>query len=115
MATLNWVYGENLCLENNTNLLHVYTQNYTHFLHLNRTVYNMASPHDRTNYRHVLRVIPHFGPMPTTPPLFDDMYVIINRGWNNMYHHSEASIQYLRYVFANNVLPPVPPVFSPHG
>ena len=114
MATLNWVYGENLCLENSTNLLHVYTQNYTHFLHLNRTVYNMAIPHDRTNYRHVLRVMPHFGPMPTTPPLFDDMYVIINRGWNNMYHHSEASIQYLRYVFANNVLPPVPPVFPPH-
>ena len=113
-VTLSWFYGENFCLENNTGLLHIYTQNYAHFLHLNRTVYRIVIPHDYSNYRQGLRVMPHFGPLPSTHPVFDDLYVIINRGWNNLYHHSETSIQYIRYVFANTVLPPVPPVFSTH-
>lgn len=113
-VTLNWFYAENVCLENNTNLLHVYTQNETHFQQLNRTVYGFAIPHDRSNYRHFLRVIPHLGPVPTSPPLLDDMYVMINRGWNNMYHHSEASIQFIRYILFSTVLPPVAASLSSH-
>ena len=61
-----------------------------------------------------LRVIPHLGPVPTSPPLLDDMYVMINRGWNNMYHHSEASIQFIRYILFSTVLPPVAASLSSH-
>ena len=113
-VTLNWFYAENVCLENNTNLLHVYTQNETHFQQLNRTVYGFAIPHDRSNYRHFLRVIPHLGPVPTSPPHLDDKYLKRNRGWTTKYPHTAASIQFIRYILFSTVLPPVPASLSSH-
>ena len=104
---LNWWYSENFCVENNTNELHIYTKNYTHFLYLNRTTAKLRIPQDVSNYRHAFRVVMHYGDIPSNRTILDNMYVIINRGWNNMYHHSETAIQVVRYAWIAASLPPV--------
>lgn len=109
-----WWYAENMCIENNTNRIHVYTTNYTHYLHLNSTVRSINIPPDRSNFREVLRVEPHFGTVPSSLKSVDGLYVIMGRGWNNMYHHSEWSIQLVRYVLWSSFFPPVASVDQSH-
>ena len=109
-----WWYAENMCIENNTNRIHVYTTNYTHYLHLNSTVRSINIPPDRSNFREVLRVEPHFGTVPSSLKSVDGLYVIMGRGWNNMYHHSEWSIQLVRYVLWSSFFPPVVSVDQSH-
>lgn len=111
---LNWWYSENFCLENNTNQLHIYTNNYTHYLYLNRSTPKLRIPHDVSNYRHALRVFVHYGDIPLNRTILKNLYVIINRGWNNMYHHSETAIQLVRYAVFATSLPPVGAVCSPN-
>ena len=103
----NWWYSENVCLENNTNTLHIYTTNYSHFLQLNQTTWKLCIPHDTPNYRHTLHIQMHYETIPANLKTLDNAYVIINRGWNNMYHHSEWIIQLLRYMLFSDFFPPV--------
>ena len=110
---LNWWYSENFCLENNTNQLHIYTNNYTHYLYLNRSTTKLRIPHDVSNYRHALRVFVHHGDLPSNRTILENLYVVINRGWNNMYHHSETAIQIVRYALFGSNLPPVGAVCYP--
>ena len=106
-AKYGWWYGQDVCIENNTNLIHIYTTNYTHYLYLNSTVRSLRIPNDRSNFREVLYVMPHYDPFPSSHRIVDGMYVIMGRGWNNMYHHSEWSIQLIRYVLLSHIFPPV--------
>ena len=111
-TTLNWWYSENFCLENNTNQLHIYTNNRTRYLYLSNATAKLRIPQDVSNYRHALRVFVHLGEMPSNRTTFDNLYVFINRGWNNMYHHSETAIQLVRYALFAPSLPPVGAVCS---
>lgn len=106
-APFNWWYAENVCLDNNTNILHIYTTNATHFQQINSTTKKLRIPHDVSDFRHVLRIQAHLGEIPDNLKTLENMYVIINRGWNNMYHHSEWIIQFIRYMLFGNSFPPV--------
>ena len=72
-----------------------------------KTTRKLKIPHDASNYRHTLHIQMHYETIPANLKILDNAYVIINRGWNNMYHHSEWIIQFLRYMMLSDIFPPV--------
>lgn len=101
------MYGENICVDNNTRTLHVFTTDYERFLAILKASNGTHIPGDSANYMYHLNVNVHYGTIPSQYKVLDNFYLIINRGWNNMYHHSEWIIQLIRYLLFNESLPPV--------
>ena len=108
-ASYGWWYVENMCLENSTGTIHVYTTNKDHYEYLRNTTGKLKIPNDASNFRKVLRVEPHLEEYPSNRHELDGLFVVMGRGWNNMYHHSEWSIQIIRYVIWSSMFPLVSP------
>ena len=103
----NWYYAENVCLNNRTHSLHIYSSNQSLVEQLQRKLSTLRIPNDIQNFRHVLSPVVHLGDIPSNYQQLDDFYILINRGWNNMYHHSEWIVQFVRYLLNSRDFPPV--------
>ena len=106
-AKFGWWYGENICIDNTTNIAHIYTTNSSHYDYLVNVTSKLRIPRDKGNYRSSLQFKIHLGTIPSTYKTLDNFYLLINRGWNNMYHHSEWIIQFIRYITISAFLPAV--------
>lgn len=106
-SKFGWWYGENICIENNTSTAHIYTTNKTHYEHLLNITSRLLLPKDKDNYRAVLKFQIHLDTIPSHYKTLDNFYLFINRGWNNMYHHSEWIIQFIRYIIFSTEFPEV--------